>query len=57
MIDCSVEPQELRLLRDLVQRLHLARGGYLLLDLSEPIAPPPAVRSLGQSVYNEADRI
>jgi chemotaxis protein methyltransferase CheR len=46
--------------RALVGKLvqHLAPGGYLFLGLSEPLAPPPqAVRSLGQSVYQKADRI
>jgi len=37
---------------------HLAPGGYLFLGLSEPlIEPPPALRVLGQSVYQKADRV
>lgn len=45
--------------RALVGKLlqHLAPGGYLFLGLSEPlIEPPKALRALGQSVYQEADR-
>lgn len=36
---------------------HLAPGGYLFLGLSEPLVEPPkALRALGQSVYQKADR-